>query len=233
MANLKDSVIAKLKKNGKTFEILVDCEKALLFKSGKNVSIEEVLFTEEIFYDAKKGTKASEHELMKLFGTEDKLEVSKIIIKEGHVPLTAELIRKQTEQKRKLIVTLIQKAVIDPKTGKPHPPQRIEAAITEAKVKIDDNKTAEQQVADIVDKIKIIIPIKYEVRELNVKISVQYAAKSYGTLKQLGKIIAEKWENDGSLNSTIEIPASMQEEFEIALNNITKGNVDIKILRSR
>ncbi len=233
MVNINDAVIAKIKKNGKTFEILVDCEKALAFRSGKNVLINDILVTEEIFYDAKKGTKASEHELKKLFGIDDKLEIAKIIIKEGHVPITAELLRKELEQKRKFIVTLIQRAVIDPKTGKPHPPNRIDSAITEAKVRIDENKTAEQQLSDIINKIKSIIPIKYEIRELSVKIQVQYAPKCYGTLKQLSKILNEKWENDGSLSATVEIPASMQEDFEIALNNATKGNVDIKILRSR
>ena len=43
----------------------------------------------------------------------------------------------------------------------------------------------------------------------------------------------EDWGNDGSLNATLEIPAGMQEELELALNNMTKGNVYIKIVRSK
>jgi len=86
---------------------------------------------------------------------------------------------------------------------------------------------------EIIDKIKVIIPIKYEIRELMVKVPSQYAGRASGTLRQFGRVLKDNWENDGSLNSTIEIPAGMQEEFEVALNNLTKGQVEIEIIRSK
>jgi len=54
------SVIAKLKREGKNFEILVYPEKAIEFKSGKPISINDVVVVEEIFTDSKKGLRASE-----------------------------------------------------------------------------------------------------------------------------------------------------------------------------
>ena len=141
--------------------------------------------------------------------------------------------REQIDQKRKQIIQLIHKNSIDPKTGKPHPPARIENAITEAKVKINTEKTAEQQIQDIVNQINKIIPIRIETREINIIIPAQYAGKSYGTIKQYGKITGERWEQNGSLNTTLEIPSGMQEELEIALNNLTKGNIELKVLRSK
>src|SRR3989344_2932448 len=215
--------VAKLRREGKNFEILIDAEKANQFRLGKSVNIEEVVATEEVFSDAKKGTRASEHELKKLFGTDDKFEICKIIIKEGNVPVTANMLRKEVEQKRKQIINLIHRNSVDPGTSKPHPITRIDNAMNEARVRIDENKSAEQQIKDVIEKIRLILPIKYETRELMIRVPSQFAAKSFGTLKQFGKLLGEDWGNDGSLNATLEIPAGMQEELELALNNMTKG----------
>lgn len=231
MVNLDKAVVAKLKREGKTYEVLVDSGKALEFRKGKSVSINDVVVTEEIFYDAKKGTKASENELKKLFGTNDKLEVCKIIIKEGSVPLTVDLMRKELDAKKKRIVDLIHRNVVDPNTEKPHPPGRIDNAITEAKVRIDESKSAEQQVQDVITQIRKIIPIKYEVREISVKILAQYSGRAFPIMKQFGKVLNEGWQNDGSLLATVEVPAGLQEELEVALNKIAKGTIETKILK--
>ncbi len=233
MVSIDKSVVAKLKREGKTYEILVDAENAHALRTGKSVSMGDVVVTEEIFYDAKKGTRASENEFKKIFGTEDKFEICKIIVKNGDVPLTAEMKRKELDTRRKQIVTMIHRNVVDPKTGKPHPPQRIDAAMDEAKVRVDEYKSAEQQVQDVIDQIRKIIPIKYEVREISVRILSQYAGRAFPILKKFGKVLNESWENDGSLRATIEIPAGIQEELEIALNNIAKGTVEMKIVRTR
>ena len=233
MVNIDKSVVVKLKKEGKHFEILVDSEKAMEFKKGKSVSLDEVLVTEEIFTDAKKGTRASEVELKRLFGTDNKLEVCKLIIKNGEVPFTVDMLRKDAEQKRKQIIQIIHKNSVDPNTEKPHPLQRIDNAMNEAKVRIDADKPAEQQVNEIIKKINMILPIKVEIREINIRIPAQYAGKSYSTVKHFGKIKGESWENDGSLNCTLEMPAGMQEELEVALNSLSKGSVEMKVLRSK
>ncbi len=233
MVNIDKAGIAKIKKEGKTYEILVDSEKALAFKSGKNVSINDVVVTEEIFYDAKKGTRASEHELEKVFGTDDKFKICEIIIREGSVPLTAEMVRKDLENKRKQIVDIIHRNAVDPKTGKPHPPNRIDASLTEAKVKIDENKTAEQQVQDVITKIRVIIPIKYEIREIMIKIPSEYGGRALPVIKKFGKLLSDSWGTDGSLNAVVEIPAGIQEDLEIALNNLAKGTVEMNVLRTK
>ncbi|MBI2148460.1 ribosome assembly factor SBDS [Candidatus Woesearchaeota archaeon] len=233
MVRVEDAVIAKLKKEGKTYEILVDCEKALDFRKGKSVSINDVVVTEEIFYDAKKGTRASEHELEKIFGTSDKLDICKAIIMEGTVPLTADLLRKELGVKRKRIIDTIHRNVVDPSTGKPHPPQRIDAAINEARVRIDENKTAEQQVQEVIDAIRRILPIKYEIRELSVRVPAQYAGRAMPIIKKYGKLLSDAWENDGGLRVNVEIPAGLQEELEVALNSIAKGSVEIRIVKTR
>ncbi len=227
------SVIAKIKKGGKEFEILIHPEQASLYRQGKSVSLDDVLVIEGIYEDAKKGKRASEHEMKKLFGTDDPLEVAKIILKEGHVPLTEEMLKKEVEQRRKQIVDLLHRNVVDPNNGKPHPPNRIETAMHDAKVKIDAHKSAEAQLHEIVKALREHLPIKFEIRELYLRIPVKYAGRALITLKQMTKILKENWESDGSLSATVEIPAGLQEELETSLNNLTKGDIELKILGAK
>ncbi|MEK6860800.1 MAG: ribosome assembly factor SBDS [Nanoarchaeota archaeon] len=228
MVDVDKAVIAKIKKDGKEFEILVDCDMALEFRRGKNISMDDVLAVEDIYKDVKKGEKASEHDLKRIFGTSDFRDVSKIIIKEGVVQLTREHLAKEREAKRRQIVALIHRNAIDPKTGLPHPPQRIENAMEEAKVHIDENKRAEDQIEEILSKIKFIIPIKFEKRKVAVIIPAQYAGKCYSVLKSYNA--TEEWLNDGRLRGVVELPAGIVDEFFSRLNGLCHGEVESKIL---
>ncbi|MDR1721992.1 MAG: ribosome assembly factor SBDS, partial [Methanobrevibacter sp.] len=78
MVNIDDAIIARLESYGERFEILVDPDLAADYRNPdkENVPIEKVLAVEEIFKDAKKGDKASEDGMKKVFETTDVLEVA-------------------------------------------------------------------------------------------------------------------------------------------------------------
>ncbi len=192
MVNVDEAVIAKLNKDGKEFEILVDCDKALELREGKSVSIDDVVATDEIYKDVKKGLKVSTHDLKSVFGTEDVREVSKQIILKGVVQLTREHLARRREEIRKQIINIIHRNAVDPKTGIPHPPQRIESAINEAKVHIDENKKPEEQVEGILSKLKPIIPIKFEKKNIVVTIPAKFASRTQYVLKSFG-VTNEEW----------------------------------------
>jgi ribosome maturation protein SDO1 len=231
MVNVDKAVIARLKKNGKNFEVLVDCDKALEFKSGKDVDLNDVLATKDIFDDVKKGTHASS--LHDVFGTEDSVEIAGQIIKKGDVQLTAEHKNRMREELRKKIVNLIHRNAINPGTNSPHPPQRIEAAIEEAKIKIDEFRSAEEQVGEVVNKIRVILPLKYELHELSLKIPVSFSGQSFGIVKQFSKILNEEWLSDGSLQLLVEVPSGLQNELLDKLNNLTKGDIESSVVRTK
>lgn len=232
MTNIEEAVIARLKIQGETFEILVDCDKAIDFKSGK-CSLNEAIVTNEIFKDVKQGERASENIMKKVFKTEDKNKIAEEIIKKGEIQLTTEHRNKLREEKRKKIIELIHRNAIDSKTGLPHPVQRIELAMDEARVHIDEFKKAEEQVQEVLEKLRPIIPIKFEVWEMAIKIPAQYAAQSYRILKTYGTLKKDEWQNDGSLIAVIDLPAGMSEEFENELNKLTKGESETKILNKK
>lgn len=227
MISIDKAVIARLRKGGEDFEVLVDLDKALDFRRNKT-TIDEVLVAYYIYKDSKKGMKANEHEMEKFFKTKDVKEVASIILKEGEIQLTKEHRDKLREEKRKKIIELIHRNAINPQTNLPHPSIRIENAIKEAKVHIDEFKNAEEQIEGIVEKLRPIIPIRFEVKKLLLKIPARYTTQSYKIIKRFGRVLNESWGNDGSLSITLEIPGGIQMELIDEMNNITHGEIEIK-----
>ncbi len=226
MTDVSSSVIAKLKRKDHLFEILVDCEKAMDFKKGV-VSLDEAVVTTDIFKDVKKGEHASENDLKDIFGTVDNSKIIEIILKEGEIQLTTEYKNKLREKKRKKIINLISRNSVDPKTNLPHPPQRIENALEEAKINISEFKSADEQVKDIVKNITQVLPIKYEIKVLSIKIPADVTGQSYPILKRFANILKEDWLNDGSLNVTAEVPAGLQNELFDKLNSLAQGRIEV------
>jgi len=223
--------LAKLRKGGQVFELAIDPDQAIAFKEGKISDVKSVLKAEHIYLDAKKGELAPAHIMRSIFQTEDILKIAETILKEGEIQLTSEYREKLREEKKRRIINMIHRNGVDPKTHLPHPIMRIEAALEEAKVKIDDFKKAEDQLQDIIKQIRPVLPISFEVKEIAVKISPDYAAKSYSTISQFGKILRDDWQTDGSWVVVVEIPAGLQNDFFDKLNELTHGEVETKILK--
>lgn len=231
MVSVEAAVIARLVTHGEHFEVLVDPDLALDLKQGKDIDIAKVLAVDTIFKDAKKGDRASEEHMAKVFATSDPLEIAKQIIKKGEIQLTTDQRRRMLEDRKKQVVALITRNAINPQTGTPHPPQRIEKAMEEARVHVDLGKSAEEQVQVVVKALRPILPIRFEERTIAVKIPAQYAARAYSVVKGFGNIRKEEWLNDGSWAFVMDLPAGAVEEFFNELNSLTKGEVETKILK--
>lgn len=222
--------LARMKKGGKTFEVVVNPDEAIAYKKGKQIDLKEVLRGEQVFSDAKKGVLAPESDMKALFNSSEPLKVASIIIKEGEIQLTTEYRDKLREEKKKKILHLIHRNAADPKTKLPHPMTRIENAFEQAKCRIDEFRTAEEQVDEIVSKLRTILPLKIEQVELEIDIPPQNAPQAYGMLKRTGDVKKETWTNDGGLIVRLQIPAGLQEEVMDKLNSLTHGGASIKLL---
>jgi len=209
-------VLARIKKTGKEFEILVDLDSALAFKKNKTGSNQNILS------DSKKGVHAPSKDLEKSFGSTDIFKIAEEIILHGEVQLPIEYRKKEREEKYKRVVDILSKTCIDPKTGLPHTPSRILSALEYAGINIADNRSVEEQIPEIIEKLLPIIPLKYEIKKILVKIPPIYVAQAYSLLKNYKE--KEEWLNDGSLSCVISIPAALQSEFYSKLNHITHGN---------
>ena len=231
MVNVDEAIIAKLKTQGQSFEILVDLNNALALRGGKPVDMHDVLAAQKIFSDAHKGMEASEHAMKQFFGTSEPDEVAKIIIQKGEIHLTQEYKEKLREENKKQIIAIIHRNGVDPRTHAPHPPQRIENAMAEAKFHVDEFKPVQAQVQDALKVLRPILPIKFEVKEIEIKITAEYAAKCYSTVKSFATILHENWTNSGMWVVVIEIAGGMESDFYDKLNKVCHGNMESKILK--
>ncbi|MCK4614333.1 MAG: ribosome assembly factor SBDS [Thermoplasmata archaeon] len=230
MVTLENAVIARYEKEGNHFEVLVDPESAMAFREGNKETLD--LATDEIFKDSKKGDRASLEVLKKIFQTGDPIEIAKIIVKKGNIQLTTEQRRKMAEEKRKQVITTIARNAINPQTNTPHPPTRIELAMDEAGVHIDPFKSVEEQVNEVLDALKPLIPIRFEKVKIAVKIPAEYTGQVYGELHRIGRLLKEDWLKDGSWAGLFEIPAGMQPDFYGLINRKTHGNAITKIVEN-
>jgi ribosome maturation protein SDO1 len=222
--------VARLTRDNEHFEILVKPQNALDYRNGKITAITEVLAAETIFSDANKGTKVSEDSMKKAFKTVDPLKIADEIIKKGTLQLTTDQRRKMVDDKKRQVIDFISRQAVDPKTNLPHPPMRIENAMEQIRYPIDPYKPVEEQARDIVKLLRPILPLKVEQIKVAVKIPAMYAARAYGTIKNLGNIKREEWRGDGSWYGELELPAGSYASLLNKLGNVTKGSGEAKVI---
>jgi ribosome maturation protein SDO1 len=229
MSKSREYVVARYEVKGQRFEILVDPDKALEYREGKKVDLEEVLKGDYVYRDARRGDKVSPEEVVKVFGTADIKVVADIIIKKGELQLTTEQRRRMLENKRRQIINFIARSAVDPRTKTPIPPQRIEKAMEEAKVTVDLYRGVEEQAVAIVKAIARVLPIKIARARFTVKVSPEIAPRVAQDLKRLGELKAEEWGKDGSFKVEFEVPAGLQAEVIDRINKLTKGSAEVKV----
>ena len=122
-------------------------------------------------------------------------------------------------------------ATINPQTGLPHPAQRIENAMDEAKVKVDPFTSVEQQVQTALKAIKPLIPIRFEKVKVAVRLPGSAAGSAYSTIHPFGEIVNEEWQQDGSWIAIVEIPGGLQDKFASKMAEISGGEAETKTIK--
>jgi len=231
MVDLEEAIVARLESHGETFEVLIDPKVVNHLKEGKDVDLIDYMVIDEIFKNARKGTRASEEKLREVFGTTDPVEIAKVIILKGEVQLTAQQRKEMLESKRLRIIATIARNTINPQTGGPHTPARIELAMEEAKVHIDPFKPVDLQVQHVLEKLRPLIPIRFDKVRIAVKLKADEYGRCYEDMKEMGKITREEWQKNGDWIGVVEIPAGLRDDLFQRLNAKTHGNVETKQLK--
>jgi len=230
MVSLDKAVVARYEFGGEHFEIFVDPDAAYLYKTGQKKDLANILVVEEVFKNARKGERHTAQALQKAFQTTDIMKIAEIILNKGDVPLTTEQRKALLEEKKKKIIAILARECIDPRTGAPHPPQRIEKALEEAKVHIDAFKDANAQIDDVLKALRLILPLKFEKVRIAVRVPAEHAPKVYGMLKEFN-MTQEEWQSNGSLIAVLEMPAGLQPDFYNRLNKLTAGAAETRIIK--
>lgn len=223
--------VVRLSVEGEKFEIIVKPDPALEFKLGKRKEVSGVLVSDEVYSDSNKGTRASTEKLMKAFKTTDSTSIATIILQKGDLNLTTDQRRKMVTEKRKQVVDSIAKSFVDPRSHLPHPPLRIEQAMDDARISIDPFRNVDEQIKEIIEQLRSIIPLKSENMLLEVVVPAQFAAQSYSVLKSFGSLKKEEWQSNGSLKVILDIPAAARANVIDRLGSVTKGTASVEVAK--
>ena len=230
MISLEKSTVARLDSFGERFEILVDPDKAALVRQGQAIDIEDVVAALNVFSNTSKATRAPDEALIKVFHTTDFATIARRIIEKGEIHLTSDQRKRMIEEKRRQVVNFIARNAVNPQTGHPHPPHRIEMAMEEARVNIDPFKHLDEQVKETVKALRPLLPIRFEELRLAIRIPADFAAKSYGDIAAGCTMEKDEWQKDGSWVCVVRIPAGIQGDFYDLINKLSKGEGQVKIL---
>ena len=230
MVSLEDAVTARYETGGNRFEILIDPKAAQSYREGDEIDWEEAIAADGVWADSAKGDRAPDILVNDAFGTTELIEIYKKILTEGTIQLTAQQRNEMVDQKKKQIVAHIEANAMNPQTGGPHPPQRIENAIDEARFSVDPMEAIEKQVEKLIKLIKPLIPISFEKIRVAVKIRAIHVGKCYGQISSLSNIESEEYQKDGSWIGILEMPAASFVKLEDVLGSLTKGTAETKML---
>ncbi len=229
MVSMDDAVIARLEKGGKRYEVLVDPDLVNIWKGdNESVLLDDLLATDEVWHDVKNGERPTVEKLEAVFGTTE-LETCVVkIINEGSIQLTTDQRKKMIQEKTRQVIADICMLGIDPQTKMPHPPQRVENALIEARFKADPFKPVEKQVKDAVGMIRELIPITFT----TVRLAFMIPGVNYGSVYSMVRedILKEEWQSNGDWVFTVEIPAGMKNDY-IAKIGKKAPDVNVKELK--
>jgi ribosome maturation protein SDO1 len=216
-----NQVIARMKVGNNHFEILVYAEPALEMKKTGKGDMNDILAVDVIFSDSKKGMHAAKDVIETSFNTGDVNEVAKKIIMKGEIQIPQEHREKMRGEKFKQVVDFLVKNSINPQSGNPYTPDRIERALDEAGANIQ-NKPIESQIKGIVSDLSKVLPIKIETKKLKITIPAQYTGHVYGLINNYKE--SEEWLDNGDLQVIVLVPTGFQMEFYDKLNAATQGS---------
>ena len=219
-------VTARIKVKGKQYEIHVDLDEALKVKEGGG-DIISALDCNAIYYDIHKGEVASNSDLKDAFGTTEIYKAATQIIQKGEVQKTQEVRSAEREQRVKQVISLVVRNAVD-QNGRPYTEERIRRAAEEVHFNFD-NRPAESQMTDLIDKIKTILPIKIELKRIKLIIPARFTGQVYGIIKDFKE--SEEWLPNGDLQVIVNVPAGIQIDFYDKVNGVTHGAVQSEELK--
>ena len=215
-------------KGDKTFEILVEPEPAKAAKfNDEDFDMPRLMFVQEVFTDADKGERASPDQLEAEFGTRQVMEAAQEVFEKGDMQLTTDQKDKMREDKRKQVVNMIARRVMNPKTGNPHPPQRVENALEEAGFNADAMQDVEEQFQEAIESIRPIIPVSLDKKTVAIKIPNDVAGKAYDVLNRKAEMKEEQWGNEYFFTK-ITLPAGVLTELMEELQEMASGEVQMQ-----
>ncbi|PAV88638.1 hypothetical protein WR25_22627 [Diploscapter pachys] len=241
---LTNVAVVRMKKVGKRFEIACYKNKVVNWRNKTEKDIDEVLQTHTVFSNVSKGQVAKKDELMAAFGTEDQLEICKIvrifyicklfviiqILEKGDLQVSDKERAAATDQSLKEVSQLIASMVVNPETKRPIPPAMIDKALQEIHFSLKPNRSAKQQALEAIPKLRETMKIDRAKMRIRVSMPSKEAKQAHGRLKTLvEETEVEDWA-EGGLEMVALIEPGNFRELDDLVRKEGKGHGRLEIL---
>ena len=151
---LTNVAIVKLKKGGRTFEVACYKNKMANWRAKQETDINEVIQIDKIFLNTAFGEVASKKDLTEAFGNKmTEQEVFMEILNKGEFQVSDLEREAILDSMRKEVANHIVEMCVHSQNGSPFPVEIILKVMGEAKVKVNDNKSAKYQAKIIIDEL--------------------------------------------------------------------------------
>uniref|UniRef100_A0A0N5AF37 Ribosome maturation protein SBDS n=1 Tax=Syphacia muris TaxID=451379 RepID=A0A0N5AF37_9BILA len=230
---LTNVAVVRMKKCGKRFEIACYKNKVFNWRNKTEKNIDEVLQTEAVFSNVSKGQLAKRDDLVSAFGTEDQLEICKIILEKGDLQVSDKERQVQTESSFKEVANLIASMCVNPDTKRPYSVAVIEKALRDAHFSNKTSSSVKKQALEMIPKLREVMKIDRAEMRLRTSVDSSDAKKVYGRLKSLFKNIeVEDWDPQGNLEivGLIE-PGSYRKVDELLKSAKNAGRLELLSLK--
>lgn len=192
---LTNVAIVRIKKCGKRFEIACYKNKVLNWRNKTEKNIDEVLQTQNIFVNVAKGQLAKRDDLIETFGTEDNLEICKMILEKGDLQISDKERQVTSEISFKEVANLISNMCVNPDTQRPYSLATIENALHDAHFSLKANRSAKQQALEMIPKIRENLKIERAKMRIRVAVPAKNAKNIHAKLKSFFDALEiEDWE---------------------------------------
>jgi len=229
--DLGDLTLVRYNSHGKRLELIVEPEKAWLYKQGENIPLDDIVEGYTIFENLSKGLKADGDTLIEIFGTDEDKKVVELMLKKGDLQLTQEQRNQFLKEKRDEIIEFLVTRGVNPKTKAAHPASRIEKAMDEAGVRIDRKEPAADQAMRIIKEIQAILPIVIETATIEFIIPAALSGKMYGQIKGYGDVTKEDWTSSGALTMISKVPAGLVATILEEIRDTSKGKIQASVIK--
>ncbi|KAM3723332.1 Ribosome maturation protein SBDS [Dirofilaria immitis] len=227
---LTNVAVVRMKKCGKRFEIACYKNKVISWRNKTEKDIDEVLQTQTVFINVSKGQVAKREELNTAFGTDDQLEICKIILEKGDLQVSEKERQAQSDSSFKEIANLISNMCVNPDTKRPYSSSVIESALHETHLSLKPNRSVKQQALEIIPKLRESIKIDRAEMRLRVSVEAKEAKRIHDRLKGMfTKIEVEDWDQ-GSLEMVGLIDPGAYRSVEELLQKETKKTGHLELL---
>ncbi|WKY00370.1 hypothetical protein Q1695_014878 [Nippostrongylus brasiliensis] len=227
---LTNVAVVRMKKMGKRFEIACYKNKVVNWRNKTEKDIDEVLQTHTVFTNVSKGQLAKREELSAAFGTEDQLEICKIILEKGDLQVSDKERQAATDQSFKEVSQLIASMVVNPETKRPIPPSVIDKALHEMHFSLKPNKNAKQQALEAIPKLREAIRLERAKMRIRVAMPSHEAKITHSRLKALfSELEMEDWAEGGLEMVGLIEPGSFRATDELVRNE-SRGHGRLEIL---